>query len=142
MQWLFLIAATTAPEPIDLNWQFRTGRAPIIEVSRESAEPPLLAPTVKQSLTVRKTCFCSPACVCGCNDGRPCQCKQVVANSTTTSTYPGSPNNSNQGATPYIPAGHTHPAILRVFAPVPNFAVPSMPVLGRVPSVAAPARNC
>lgn len=123
MHWLFLAAATTAPtpEPIDLSWQFRTGRPPIVEVSRESVDAP---------------------CVCGCNDGRPCQCKQVVANSATTATYPGPQNSSIQGATPYIPAGQTPPAILRVFAPFPNFAVPSMPVLGRVPSVAAPARNC
>jgi hypothetical protein len=135
MQWLFLIAATTAPEPIDLNWQFRTGRAPIIEVSRESAEPPLLEPTVKQSLTVRKACFCSPLCECGCNAGQPCRCKQ-------TTNYSVIPNSSIQGATPYIPAGHIPPAVLRVFAPVSSFAVPSMSTLGRALSVAAPARNC
>ena len=141
MQWLFLIAATaTAPEPIDLSWQFRTGRPPIVEVSRESVEPPLLAPTVKQSLTVLKPCStwcrCTPDNTCGCTKGQPCQC---VGPPTT---YPGFSDNSNQGAAPNIPAGQTPPAILRVLAPFPSFAVPSMPVLGRVPSVAAPARNC
>ncbi len=137
MHWLFLAAATTAPaEPIDMAWQFRQVAPPIVSVSRESAEPPLLEPTGKQSLTVRKTCLCSPACVCGCNEGRPCQCKQ-----TNSSEIPNSSQTNTGGAVGVglilspLPAIHHTP-------PVRSW-VPAMPqIFGRAASMAAPVRNC
>lgn len=105
MQWMLTLAmfSTTnvEPSPWEFNsspaWHFSARRPPIITTSRESAEPPLLdpfavsmrrdepqpsgdsgqlpKPTVKDGLTVQKLCLCSPACTCGCNDGRPCQCQ-------------------------------------------------------------------
>jgi len=137
MNWLFLAAATTAPtpEPIDMAWQFRQNRPPIVSVSRESAEPPLLEPTVKQSLTVRKTCLCSPACVCGCNDGRPCQCK------TNSSEIPNSSQSNTGGAVGVglilspVPAIHHTPPVRSL--------VPTAPLsFGRAMGAAAPVRNC
>lgn len=69
-------------------------KAPMVDVSRESDEPPLLSPTVKQPLTVAKACNCSPLCVCGCQTGEPCQCK---------TSSPGIPDNSTTQAGSGIP---------------------------------------
>lgn len=136
MNWLFLAAATTAPmpEPIDMAWQFRQHRPPIVSVSRESAEPPLLEPTVKQSLTVRKTCLCSPACVCGCNEGRPCQCKTNSSEFPNSSTNTGGAVSGGIILSPLSAIHHTPPV---------RSLVPTMPsFFGRPASMAAPSRNC
>lgn len=31
---------------------------------------------------LQKTCPCSPACVCGCNEGKPCTCEQPTQTAT------------------------------------------------------------
>lgn len=134
MQWLFLAAVATAPtpEPIDLAWHFR-GRPPIVEVSRESAEPPLIAPTCKESLQVQKTCFCNHNCVCGCNSGQPCRCSVTV-------NYPGIPDSSARGAEPVQWGGElARPAS----APVFRSMLPSVPMFfGRASNTAgAPCKT-
>lgn len=133
MQWLFLIAATTtAPEPIDLSWQFRTGRPPIISVSRESAEPPLLEPEVKQPVPAKKPCFCSPACTCGCNSGQPCKCQQSAP----------LPVQQNLGTYQQVPSVSYRP--VSSGTPVMGWGTRPYGVPGFFPSIAAPAasRNC
>lgn len=121
-----------------------TVRPPIVSVSRESAEPPLLEPALNKEAKrpaystqpLTKTCLCSHNCVCGCNDGRPCQCKQ-----TNSSEIPNSSPTNTGGAAgggiilSPLPAIHHTP-------PVRSW-VPSMPqIFGRAASMAAPVRNC
>lgn len=134
MQWLFLasVATTPAPEPIDLAWHFR-GRPPIVEVSRESVEPPMIAPTRKESLQVQKSCLCSPLCVCGCQKGEPCKCQ--------TANYSAIPNSSPliQGAAPSTPVGLVSPTFHPVAAPVFRSMLPSVPMLFGRPSSTAGA---
>jgi hypothetical protein len=36
-------------------------------------------PAPKKKEARKKTCPCSPACVCGCNEGGPCRCEVRVA---------------------------------------------------------------
>lgn len=146
MNWLFLAAATTAPtpEPIDVSWQFRQSRPPIVSVSRESAEPPLLDAALNKDVKklaystqpLTKTCLCSPNCVCGCNDGRPCQCKQT--------NYPGIPDSSQTNTGGAVGVGLIlSPASAIHHTPPVRSLVPAMPsFFGRAASMAAPVRNC
>lgn len=54
-------------------------------------EPPLIDPEpTPEPVKPAKTCHCSPLCVCGCNDGKPCQCsKPPVPLSKDTHTSGG-----------------------------------------------------
>jgi len=83
-------------------------KAPMVDVSRESVEPPIAKPTVKQSLTVAKACNCSPLCVCGCQSGEPCQCKMnhsEIPNSSTNQAGSGIPYRGVTAALWPAPAG-------------------------------------
>lgn len=143
MHWLFLAAATTAPtpEPIDMAWQFRQTKPPIVEVSRESAEPALLNADLNKDAEkpaystqpLTKSCLCSPACACGCNAGQPCRCGQP-----TRVSYPGIPDNSQRPSMPLPQNTHTFegspsfsrpafvPANQPVYRPIQSFVnVPS-----------------
>ena len=72
MSWAFLITVMVSPSP-EVSWSFASARPPIIEISRESEEPPSPAKV--------KTCLCSPLCTCGCNAGLPCRCQSIQAES-------------------------------------------------------------
>lgn len=82
--------------------QTSMSRPPVVETSRwvppirdadghladwekESPEPPARMVKIDQpklqlsgnSGQLKKSCLCSPLCVCGCNEGRPCQCQSI-----------------------------------------------------------------
>ncbi len=52
-----------------------------------------------------KTCPCSPACVCGCNEGLPCTCKQPQVSITApTSRVNFNPVGWNRGVSAFVPS--------------------------------------
>lgn len=147
MQWMFLVAAVSAPPTEPVAWTFRA--PPIIEVSRErivsSVEPPLLEPIIRNSRIVQKSCQCSPLCVCGCNEGRACQCQTTVpANLGGLITQPQSPVPSvfagAYGAPPVAEWARPAPAIFQppVFQPLRQMLAP----VSQSFSSAAGGRSC
>jgi hypothetical protein len=58
--------------------------------------------------SVQKACSCSPACVCGCNEGKPCQCQTLPISAGHGDPYRGLINAVRPVPAPYIAPQQTY----------------------------------
>lgn len=73
-----------------------------------------------------KSCPCSPACECGCNEGKPCRCGEPVEARPAPASYRPAPA--------YYRA---EPAVR--FAPAPYYPAPAFHLPAYRPAYSAPA---
>lgn len=76
------------------------------------ASPPPMAATLDRP---RKHCECSPECVCGCNQGRPCGCRVIE--------YPDLPGGT--GGEPSARSSQSWPAVVPLILPPMTTPAPS-----------------